>query len=315
MPKISVVMPVYNGECYVHSTLETLLDQTYKDWEAIIIDGGSTDGTLALLDEYARQNQNIHVFRERCESPYQAIELGLKKAQGEFVYILCFSDGYLTNDWYALCMEAMKKDPDLSLVWGIPFDLFDDPKHPGEEILRPHYIYSHFLEDGGHYKHGSVIKRILEKVKLSDPSSIIRFVKKINRANITAVKSLMSHQEPPAKQQWFSYWLETGTIFPDGNMCVAKDVLIECIPPYKGGKDVGNWEELFFAFNAKGYLSRCIPIPANFGRLNSGRVSEIYSKVNDRNRRWYFAALKKFKRELGSGTSFSFRDRKGDILR
>ncbi len=308
-------MPAYNAERFVKSTLETLLSQTYVDWEAVIVDGGSTDGTLGLLDDYAGEYPNLRVFRDRCESPYDAICKGVKKTRGEFIYILCFSDGYLTNEWYKKCMEVMESDPEVALVWGIPFDLFEDPKRNGKGVLRPHYVFSHFLRDGSRYRSAPILKRILGKINLRDLRSILRFVKKLNRTNITAARRLMRPEAVPIKKAWFSYWLETGTIFPDGNMCVARKVLLECLAPYKGGKDVGDWEDFFFTINAKGYLSYCIPIPANFGRINSGQISEMFSETNYRNRLAYFERLKKFREEFRTHPErFAFRDREGNLV-
>ncbi len=72
-PKISVIMPAYNAARFVKSTLDTLVGQTYRDWEVIIIDGGSTDNTLALIEEYAKTDPRFRVVREKCQSPYEAI--------------------------------------------------------------------------------------------------------------------------------------------------------------------------------------------------------------------------------------------------
>ena len=308
-------MPIYNGAKFIDTTLKTVLDQTYKDWEAVIIDGGSTDNSIELLGEYVKKYPNIHVFPEKCVSAYQAIWEGIKRAQGEFIYILCFSDGYLTNEWYAKCMELMEHDPELSLVWGIPFDLFEDPTDPTKEVLRPHYIFSHFLADKSQRSSESVVKRVLGRIKLTDPKSIARFFKKLNRSNITAASRLMKNQTLPIKQQWFEYWLETGTIFPDANMCVARNVLLGCMPSYKGGTDVGNWEELFFNIHSRGYLTQCIPIPANFGRLNRGQLSEVFSEYNDNNRVTYFKKLEEFRKSIKKGQeNFSFRDRAGNPI-
>jgi glycosyltransferase involved in cell wall biosynthesis len=62
-PKISVVMSVYNGTPYLRESIESILNQTCKDFEFIIIDDGSSDNTWKILTEYANQNQQIRLFK------------------------------------------------------------------------------------------------------------------------------------------------------------------------------------------------------------------------------------------------------------
>lgn len=83
-PKISVVMSVYNGEKYLREAVESILNQTFRDFELIIIDDGSTDGTAAILDSYTdprivrlHNSQNIGLTR--------SLNRGLVVARGEFV--------------------------------------------------------------------------------------------------------------------------------------------------------------------------------------------------------------------------------------
>ena len=53
MPKISVIVPVYNAEKFLHCCIDSVLTQTYTDFELLLIDGGSTDSSVAICDEYA----------------------------------------------------------------------------------------------------------------------------------------------------------------------------------------------------------------------------------------------------------------------
>jgi len=121
-------------------------------------------------------------------------------------------------------------------------------------------------------------------------------------------------ETPPEKQAWFDYWLKTGTIFPDGNTCTARKAFVGCLQPYKfGTREPGDWMGMYFCLNAKGYLSHCIPTPANFGRLHGGQVSEVLRGYNDENRREYFKKLALFKREFESNSdNFKFIDREGN---
>jgi len=62
-PKISAVMPVYNREKYVRAAIDSIIGQTYTNWEFIIVDDGSTDRTLEILQEYANRDKRIKILQ------------------------------------------------------------------------------------------------------------------------------------------------------------------------------------------------------------------------------------------------------------
>lgn len=95
--KISIIIPVYNKEKYLDKCLQSLLSQSFKDYEAICVDDGSTDYSLTILNEYANDHDNFKVFSKTNEGPGSARNYGLKKASGEYVLFLD-ADDYLTED-------------------------------------------------------------------------------------------------------------------------------------------------------------------------------------------------------------------------
>ena len=62
MPEISIVMPVYNGEKYLRQSLNSIINQTFKDWELIIVNDCSTDNSLQIMREYQDKDARIHVI-------------------------------------------------------------------------------------------------------------------------------------------------------------------------------------------------------------------------------------------------------------
>ncbi len=97
-PKISVVMPVYNKAPYLRESLESVLNQSFQDFELICVDAHSTDGSLQILQEYAIKNSKITVHN----TPYAAIpavtkNYGIDHAKGMYVFILD-GDDYLSPD-------------------------------------------------------------------------------------------------------------------------------------------------------------------------------------------------------------------------
>ena len=61
-PIVSIIMPVYNGKEYIRKAIDSILTQTLSDWNLIIVDDGSKDGTAVILDNYANEDKRISVF-------------------------------------------------------------------------------------------------------------------------------------------------------------------------------------------------------------------------------------------------------------
>ena len=88
--KLSVIIPVRNGEEYISESIDSLISQTYKDFEIIIINDGSTDSTLSILNSY--QLSNLNVFSTSGVGLVQALNLGINKSNGEFIARLDVDD-------------------------------------------------------------------------------------------------------------------------------------------------------------------------------------------------------------------------------
>ena len=86
---ISVIIPVYNVENYLRQCLDSILNQTYTDFEVICINDGSTDNSLNILKEYAQKDSRIKVISQKNKGPSKARNVGLKHANSEYI---CFID-------------------------------------------------------------------------------------------------------------------------------------------------------------------------------------------------------------------------------
>ena len=85
-PKISVVMPVMNEERFIRASIDSILAQTFSDFEFLIIDDGSTDATPAILDEYAARDARIRVIQnEKNIGISRSLNIGLRAAQGDYI--------------------------------------------------------------------------------------------------------------------------------------------------------------------------------------------------------------------------------------
>ena len=84
-PKISIVIPIYNAERFLHKTIEGVLSQTYSNWEAILVNDGSTDNSLSICEQYAEIDKRFKVVNQKNAGPSVARNIGLDYCNGEFV--------------------------------------------------------------------------------------------------------------------------------------------------------------------------------------------------------------------------------------
>jgi glycosyltransferase involved in cell wall biosynthesis len=84
-PTVSIVMPVFNGERFLREAVESILSQSYWNFEFIVIDDGSTDTTPALVDTYSRQDPRVRVFHQGNAGIVESLNRGCSLAQGKYV--------------------------------------------------------------------------------------------------------------------------------------------------------------------------------------------------------------------------------------
>lgn len=112
-PTVSVIVPVYKAEKYLRKCLDSLLAQTFKDFELLLIDDGSPDKSGAICDEYARRDTRIHVFHKANSGVSAARQFGLDKATGIYVIHADPDDWVEHNMLEVLIGEARKGDYDM----------------------------------------------------------------------------------------------------------------------------------------------------------------------------------------------------------
>lgn len=108
MPKISVIVPVYNGEKYIDACVESLYKQSLKEIEVIFIDDGSTDNTLSRLNVY--RNPDIIILSQKNAGAGVARNTGLSQANGEYVAFLDVDDKYADNNTLELLYNKAKEN-------------------------------------------------------------------------------------------------------------------------------------------------------------------------------------------------------------
>ena len=120
---ISIIIPVYNVEKYLNSCLDSVLSQTYKNFEAILINDGSKDGSIEICNDYVKKDPRFHLFSTENRGLSLARNRGMEEASGEFICFLdsddMFHERYLETlhdlimryDADYSCCECTRKDP------------------------------------------------------------------------------------------------------------------------------------------------------------------------------------------------------------
>lgn len=98
MSKVSIVTVVYNGVNFIEKTMLNVLNQSYRNIEYIIIDGGSTDGTQDILNKYGNRDSRIKIISEKDNGIYDAMNKGVEIASGEWINFMNAGDIFYEND-------------------------------------------------------------------------------------------------------------------------------------------------------------------------------------------------------------------------
>ena len=111
--KLSIVMPVFNHPEELRTMLDSILQNTFQDWELWAVDDGSQQETLSVLDGYAGRDERIHfIRRERLPKGAQTCRnIGLEQAKGEYI-IFFDSDDYITPNCFAQRVSEMDNHPE-----------------------------------------------------------------------------------------------------------------------------------------------------------------------------------------------------------
>ncbi|MDJ0589889.1 MAG: glycosyltransferase family A protein [Pleurocapsa sp. MO_226.B13] len=112
MVKVSVIIPAYNGDRYIGEAIESVLAQTYSDYEIIVVDDGSTDNTDRVIQQYA---ERVRYFSQTNQGVAASRNFGLSQAQGEYIAFLDQDDVFLPHK-LASQVALLEQNPSLGIV-------------------------------------------------------------------------------------------------------------------------------------------------------------------------------------------------------
>ncbi len=107
MKKISVIIPIYNSSKYLKICLNSIINQTYKNLEIILIDDGSNDNSLEICKEFEKEDHRIKLIHQSNKGVSNVRNLGLSISTGDYLSFID-SDDYLEKECYEVCMESIK---------------------------------------------------------------------------------------------------------------------------------------------------------------------------------------------------------------
>lgn len=131
-PRVSVIIPVFNREAFIGRAIESVLAQTYSDYEIIVVDDGSTDGTRRALDSFG---EKLRVLSQPNRGPYAARNLGLQHARGDYIAFLD-SDDFWLPERLAKQVPMLDSDPELGLVFGNGEIVYQPDRKPRRTFFK-----------------------------------------------------------------------------------------------------------------------------------------------------------------------------------
>jgi len=132
--KISIIVPVYNVECYLAECIDSIVGQTYRDIEIIIVNDGSIDNSLAIINNYAVKDCRIIVINQKNQGLSVARNAGIERATGDYVMFID-SDDYISLDICQIVVEEIQKSnsPDM-FIYG-RYRFYNDKKKYVEDSI------------------------------------------------------------------------------------------------------------------------------------------------------------------------------------
>lgn len=190
--KVSVIVPVYNAEIFIHRCVDSLVNQTLRDIEIILVDDGSKDSSPAICDEYAEKYDNIIVLHLENGGPARARNKGIEIAQGEYL-AFCDSDDYVDLNMYQKLFDnAKKNDSDIAMCC-LAYDY-------GTRIETKKFIYNEYYKN--HEEVKSILKRIYECDfdGIAGPTNKLYRTAMVNQNNVVFDESMIRGED-----FWFNF--------------------------------------------------------------------------------------------------------------
>lgn len=164
MQVISVIVPVYNASGFIVKCLDSIVHQTFNEFELIIVDDGSTDNSLEVCREYAQRDERIEVYHKENGGQTSARRYGFERSSGKYIYFVD-ADDFLPSDALEILLRHAE-DKSLDIVDGASISYFENLRvkehvcfgKTGVYDMLP-YLHLMFQEQANNATHACLIKR------------------------------------------------------------------------------------------------------------------------------------------------------------
>ncbi len=161
LPQVTIIIPVYNGEAFLEAAVESALNQSFNDFEIIVIDDGSTDKTAEILNTLS---PHLRIFSQQNKGAYAARNLGLQHAKGEYIAFLDSDDIWFPNR-LALQVAMLNTDKELGLIYGDGKIVKSGQEENG----------STFFQNGNKPERGIVFSQLVQRNFIPQSSVLVRY--------------------------------------------------------------------------------------------------------------------------------------------
>lgn len=286
-PSISVIIPVYNAEKFLEHCLDTLLAQTFKDFEIILVDDGSRDLSPRICDAYAHKDARVRVHHKENGGVSSARQTGLQLASGNYIIQVDADDWVASNYLEALYKEAIRKNADITVC-----DYME--VYPDKQVYKEQKPTStsadDFVLDLCTRLHGSCANKLIRSsiIRVNDISfpeginlredKLFNIHVALNSAIVSYIASALyfyrrSHSEQSASSQSSIEVSEKSYIY--GNNLFDNYLLNRCNPTLQTAHERFRYPTLAYYLiyaNDKNFQ-----IEKDLSRLSFSSISEIWS--------------------------------------
>lgn len=192
MKKVSIIVPIYNGEKYIKQCIDSLINQSLKEIEIILINDGSTDNTKNIIENYSEKDKRIIVINKENSGPGSSRNIGINKASGEYIGFVD-SDDYVEKTMYK-DLYNLVKNQDIDICMCNYKDVYiKDNKE---------YVVNHRLNTKKVYKEIDIKKEIVSKFSLNENIGLYSLCNKIYRRDFLKENKLIIPEEREHGEDW-----------------------------------------------------------------------------------------------------------------
>ena len=235
---LSIIVPAYNVARWITRCMDSILAQSYRNIEVIVIDDGSTDETPVIIDEYSEKDQRVHVIHKNNQGLVKSREVGIKAACGEFVGFVDGDDEIEPHMYEKLINNAVKHNAQISQC-GIMYCFYDGRRKPvhGAETLT---VYDRIeglkaILSGDEMEpslcnkiyHASIIKDSCLDPTIVNNEDMLRNVVLFNRAEHSVMEDFCGYHYWRREESMSN---NTKSVEIGKNVIKARELILEFVP-------------------------------------------------------------------------------------